>query len=75
MSLKPDALNPLALVARLDGDDHNLPDNILAMTDGRGVDCVIDDLGLRRCGTASSLPGRTSAELLCSAQPGTNPAR
>lgn len=45
LSLKPDALNPLALVARLDGDD-SLSDNIFAMTDGRGVDCVIDNLGL-----------------------------
>jgi len=46
LSLRADSLNALPLVARLDGDDDELADNILAVTDGWGVDCVIDNLGL-----------------------------
>ncbi len=43
---KPDQLDSLQLIARLDGDDDNLADAILGLTDGWGVDCVIDNLGI-----------------------------
>jgi NADPH:quinone reductase-like Zn-dependent oxidoreductase len=46
LSVKPDQLDPLQLIARLDGDDDSLADKILALTDGWGVDCVIDNLGI-----------------------------
>ncbi len=46
LSLRPGSLDALPLAARLDGDDDDLPQNILAVTDGWGVDCVIDNLGL-----------------------------
>jgi len=46
LSVKPDQLDPLQLIARLDGDDNGLADAILNVTDGWGVDCVIDNLGI-----------------------------
>lgn len=46
LSVQPDRLDGLPLAARLDGDDDQLAAAILAATDGDGVDCVIDNLGL-----------------------------
>lgn len=46
LSTQPGRLDGLPLAARLDGDDDELATAVLAATDGEGVDCVIDNLGL-----------------------------
>jgi NADPH:quinone reductase-like Zn-dependent oxidoreductase len=45
---KSDFLNRLPLDAAFDGDDPDLADAIRGVTDGWGIDCAIDNLGLPR---------------------------
>jgi NADPH:quinone reductase-like Zn-dependent oxidoreductase len=46
LSVQPDRLAGLDLLAGLDGDDDALADAIMDVTDGWGVDCVVDNLGI-----------------------------
>lgn len=46
LSAKPDCLEGLPLAASLDGEAPGLAETILDVTDGWGVDAVIDNLGL-----------------------------
>jgi len=46
LSVQPERLAGLDLMAALDGDDEGLARAILERTEGWGVDCVIDNLGI-----------------------------